>query len=78
LHSGLPGFFWNLDGQATSILLSALDGNKYNRVMNVDMAKQIWDTLHLAHEGVDKVKRAKIDLLIAKLNRFVIINGEGS
>jgi hypothetical protein len=45
--------------------------------MNVDVAKQIWDTLHLAHEGVDKVRRAKIDLLMAKLNRFVIIDGEG-
>jgi len=67
----------HLNGQATSILLSALDGNEYNRVMNVDVAKQIWDTLHLAHEGVDKVRRAKIDLLMAKLNRFVIVDGEG-
>jgi hypothetical protein len=45
--------------------------------MNVDVAKQILDTLHLAHEGVDKVRRAKIDLLMAKLNRFVIVDGEG-
>jgi hypothetical protein len=29
----------HLNGQATSILLSALDGNEYNRVMNVDVAK---------------------------------------
>jgi hypothetical protein len=46
--------------------------------MNVDVAKQIWDTLHLTYEGVDKVRRAKIDLLMAKLNRFVIIDEEGS
>jgi hypothetical protein len=68
----------HLNGQATSILLSALDRNEYNRVVNVDVAKQIWDTLHLAHEGVDKVRRAKIDLLMAKLNRFVIIDGEAT
>jgi len=67
----------HLNGQATSILLSALDGNEYNRVMNVDVVKQIWDTLHLAHEGVDKVRRAKIDLLMAKLHRFVIVDDEG-
>jgi hypothetical protein len=67
-----------LNSQATSILLSALDGNEHNRVMNVDVAKQIWDTLHLTYEGVDKVRRAKIDLLMAKLNRFVIIDEEGS
>src|SRR5579859_29199 len=46
--------------------------------MNVEVAEQIWDTLHLAHEGVDKVRKENIDLLMAKLNRFVIINGEGS
>jgi hypothetical protein len=67
----------HLNGQATRILLSALDGNEYNRVMNINVAKQIWDTLHLAHEGVDKVRKAKIDLLMAKLNRFVIVDGEG-
>jgi hypothetical protein len=39
----------HLNGQATSVLLSALDGDKYNRVIGVNAAKQIWDTLHLAH-----------------------------
>jgi hypothetical protein len=67
----------HLNGQATSILLSSLDGNEYNQVMNVNVAKQIWDTLHLAHEGVDKVRKAKIDLLMAKLNRFMIVDGKG-
>jgi hypothetical protein len=55
------------------VLLSALDGDEYNRVIGVDVAKQIWDTLHLAHEGVDKVRKARIDLLMAKLNQFVIM-----
>ena len=31
-----------LNGQATSVLLSALDGDEYNRVIGVDVAKQIW------------------------------------
>jgi len=35
-------------------------------------------SLHLAHEGVDKVRKARIDLLMAKLNRFVILDGEGT
>jgi hypothetical protein len=67
----------HLNGQATSVLLSALDGDEYNRVMGVDVAKKIWDTLHLAHEGVDKVRKARIELLMAKLNWFVILDGEG-
>ena len=66
-----------LNGQATSVLLSALDGDEYNRVIGVDVAKQIWDTLHLAHEGVNKVRKARIDLLMSKLNWFVILDGEG-
>jgi hypothetical protein len=66
----------HLNGQATSVLLSALDGDEYNKVMGVDVSKQIWDTLHLAHEGVDKVRKARIDLLMAKLNWFVILDGE--
>jgi hypothetical protein len=56
------------------VLLSALDGDEYNRVIDVDVAKQIWDTLHLAHEGVDKVKKERIDLMMAKLNQFVILD----
>jgi hypothetical protein len=59
------------------VLLSALDGDEYNRVIGVDVAKQIWDTLHLAHEVVDKVRKARMDLLMAKLNRFMIMDGEG-
>jgi hypothetical protein len=46
-------------------------------VIGVDVAKKIWDTLHLAHEGVDKVRKARIDLMLSKLNRFVILDGEG-
>ena len=31
----------HLNGQATSVLFSALDGDEYNRVIGVDVAKQI-------------------------------------
>jgi hypothetical protein len=47
-------------------------------VIGVDVAKQIWDTLHLAHKGVDKVRKARIDMMMAKLNRFMILDGEGT
>jgi hypothetical protein len=67
----------HLNGQATSVLLSALDGGEYKIVIGVDVAKKIYDTLHLAHEGVNKVRKARIDLIMAKFNRFVILDGEG-
>ena len=44
----------HLNGQATSVLVSSLDGVEYNRVMGVDVAKQIWDTLYLAIKGLTK------------------------
>ena len=68
----------HLNGQATSVFLSVLDGDEYNKVIGVDVAKQIWDTLHLSHEGVDKVRKARIDLLMSKLNWFVILDGGGA
>jgi hypothetical protein len=54
-----------------------LSPEEYNKVIGLEIAKEIWDTLHLAHEGVSKVKKSKIDLLMAQLNRFVIKDGEG-
>jgi hypothetical protein len=37
-----------------SILLSALSAQEYNRVNGLEIAKEIWDTLLIAHEGVDR------------------------
>jgi hypothetical protein len=54
-----------------------LSPKDYNKVIGLEIAKEIWDTLHIAHEGVSKVKKYKIDLLMAQLNRFVIKDGEG-
>jgi hypothetical protein len=58
-------------------MLSALSVDEYNKVIGMEIAKDIWDTLHDPHEGVDKVRQSKIDLLMAKLNRFVILENEG-
>jgi hypothetical protein len=82
-----PEYFGNLtprdccnikrNAQATSILLSALSVQEYNRVNGLDIAKEIWDTLLIAPEGVGKVKKSKINILMAELNRFTIFDGEG-
>lgn len=52
--------------------------------MGMELEKDIWDTLHIAHEGVDMVhegvdmvRQCKIDLLMTKLNTFVIMENEG-
>jgi hypothetical protein len=66
------------NAQATSILLSALSAQEYNRVDGLEIAKEIWDTLLIAREGVDKVKKSKINILMVELNRFTIFDGEGA
>jgi hypothetical protein len=65
------------NAQATSLLLSALNAQEYNRVSGLEISKEIWDILYIAHEGVDKVKKSKINILMAELNRFIIFDGEG-
>jgi hypothetical protein len=46
----------HLNAQATSALLSALSGDEYNMVIEMEVDKDIWDALHISHEGVDKVR----------------------
>jgi hypothetical protein len=53
-----------------------LNDQEYNRVSGLEIAKEIWDILHIAHEGVDKVKKSKVNILMAELNRFTIFDGE--
>jgi hypothetical protein len=65
------------NAQATSILLSALSAQEYNHVSGLEIAKEIGDILHIAHEGIDKVKKSKINILMSELNRFTIFDGEG-
>jgi hypothetical protein len=65
------------NAQATSILPSALNAQEYNHVSGLEIAKEIWDILHIDHEGIGKVKKSKINILMAELNRFTIFDGEG-
>jgi hypothetical protein len=41
------------NAQATTVLLASLCRDEYNKVSDLDNAKQIWDTLKISHEGVD-------------------------
>jgi hypothetical protein len=66
----------HLNAQATSALFSALSGDEYNKVIRLEVAKKIWDTLHIPHVGVDKVQQSKIDILMTKLNIFVTMDNE--
>ena len=51
------------NAQATTILLVSLCRDEYNKVSGLDNAKQIWDTLKIAHEGNDATMITKMELV---------------
>jgi hypothetical protein len=53
------------NAQASSILLSSLEKDEFDRVNGLEKAKDIWDTLQRAHEGTKPVKKAKRNSLKA-------------
>jgi hypothetical protein len=57
------------NAQATSVLLSSLEKDEFDRVNGLEKAKDIWDTLQRAHEGTKPVKKANlIDLSCLMMN----------
>jgi hypothetical protein len=52
---------------AASAILSALSPNERDKVYGLESAKEIWDTLQLAHQGTPCVRKLQIELLMGKL-----------
>jgi hypothetical protein len=53
-----------------------VDKEEFNRVDGLDVAKDVWTTLRMANEGSNPVKKAKMEMLEEKLNRFIIFDDE--
>jgi hypothetical protein len=64
------------DAQATTVLLASLCRDEYNKVSDLDNAKQIWDTLKISHEGNDTTMITKMELVERELGRFAMVRGE--
>jgi hypothetical protein len=64
------------NAQAISIPTSSVNKEEFNRVDGLDMAKDIWNTLRMAHEGSKLVRKAKIKMLEGQLNRFILFDDE--
>jgi hypothetical protein len=62
--------------QAITILNSSVDKEEFNQVDGLEEAKYVWTTLRMAHEGSKPMRKAKIDMLEGKLNRFVMFDDE--
>ena len=64
------------NAQAATVLMSSLDHEEFDRVDGLERAKDIWKTLRDAHEGTRHVRKAKIEMLESKLDRFCIREDE--
>jgi hypothetical protein len=64
------------NAQATSVLLSSLEKDEFDRVNSLEKAKDIWDTLQRAHEGTKPVKKVKRQLIEGQFDRFIMLDDE--
>jgi hypothetical protein len=64
------------NSQATTVLLTSLYREEYNKVQGLKSAKEIWDVLKTAHEGDEVTKITKRETIERELGRFVLNQGE--
>jgi hypothetical protein len=64
--------------QSISILTSSVDMVEFNYVDGLDVAKDVWTTLWMAHKGSKPVRKAKVEMLEGQLNRFIMYDDEMS
>jgi hypothetical protein len=66
----------HFNSQATTILLTSLSREEYNKVQGLKSAKEIWDVLKTAHEGDEVTKITKRKTIEGELGRFMLNQGE--
>ncbi|KAJ8749454.1 hypothetical protein K2173_025649 [Erythroxylum novogranatense] len=59
-----------LNSKAKFFLTCALSKSEYDKVHGCDTAKEMWDTLSIAHEGTNQVKKSKISILVHQYELF--------
>jgi hypothetical protein len=66
----------HFNSQATTILLTSLSREEYNKVQGLKSAKEIWDVLKNVHEGDEVTKITKRETIEGELGRFRLRQGE--
>nr|GEV35594.1 retrovirus-related Pol polyprotein from transposon 17.6 [Tanacetum cinerariifolium] len=62
--------------EAKMVIYNALPRKEYERIFMCNMAKEIWKTLLITHQGNNQFKANKIDLLVQQYEQFVISEDE--
>jgi hypothetical protein len=68
----------HFNSQATSILITSLCREEYNKVQGLKTAKEIWDVLKTVHDGDEATTITKRETIEGELGRFVLNKGEES
>ncbi|XP_075091689.1 uncharacterized protein LOC142171878 [Nicotiana tabacum] len=63
--------------RAKKILVCGIGPDEYNGISACQSAKEIWEALQTAHEGITQVKQSKIDMLTIEY-KFFRIKGDES
>jgi hypothetical protein len=66
----------HFNSQATTILLTSLSREEYNKAQGLKSAKEIWDVLKTAHEGDEVTKITKRETIEGELGWFMLNQGE--
>nr|GEY61311.1 DUF4219 domain-containing protein/UBN2 domain-containing protein [Tanacetum cinerariifolium] len=64
------------NNDAKMVIYNALQRKEYEIIFMCNMAKEIWKTLLITHQGNSQVKDNKIDLLVQQYEQFVISKDE--
>ncbi|XP_070041566.1 uncharacterized protein [Nicotiana tomentosiformis] len=67
---------WEKNTKAKKWLVCGLDQDEYSRIQSCTNAKEIWDTLQVAHEGTPQVNRSRGTLLYSHYENFTMKEGE--
>jgi hypothetical protein len=51
------------NAQAISIITSSIDKEEFNYIDGLDVAKDVWTTLRMAHKGSKTMRKAKVEML---------------
>ncbi|XP_075075431.1 uncharacterized protein LOC142162725 [Nicotiana tabacum] len=62
--------------RAKRILVCGIGPDEYNRISACETAKEIWEALQTAHEGITQVKQSKIDMLATEYEFFRMMDDE--
>ncbi|GJW00930.1 hypothetical protein Tco_1556181 [Tanacetum coccineum] len=64
------------NNKAKMVLYNALPKKEYERIFMCKMAKDIWQSLLITHQGNSQVKDNKINLLVQQCEQFTILEEE--